>query len=376
MKKSIVALSMLIGTGAGAQQGTLVYRLGKDTVAVEQFNRTPQRFTGEMVSRGPTAVSRFQYEITLGSDGRPTSAVLRRRQADGTPIANNPTETRLTFTADSVRREIVWPDSTQRRSFAAAKAWVGFPVFAYAPLELLAVAKQKGITIDSMPAFAITGNPAFTGLATVGGDTLRLRGGPYPMLVRFDRDGRILTVDGSMTTNKIMATRANGSVDIAALAAAMKPTGTLSARGSATLTFGQSPIFIDYGRPQVRERSVWGGTLVPFDSIWRAGANAATHLATTLPLNFGTTAVDPGMYTLWIQHTRAGTFLIINKGIGQWGTAYNPAQDVGRVQMQMAPAPEFVEEYTISIRTLPQNRGAVDFAWGPSVATATFDIRR
>jgi hypothetical protein len=376
MKKTLTLFSFLAAASADAQQGVMVYRLGRDTVAVEQFNRTAQRFAGEMVSRGPASVVRFQYEIVLGADGRPVSAVMRRRQADGTPLANNPSETRLTFAADSVRREIVWPDSTQRRSFGAAKAWVAFPVYAYAPLELLALAKQKGIAIDSMPAFAIAGNPAFTGLAMVGGDTLRLRGSPYPMMVRFDRDGRLLSVDGSMTTQKIVGTRVAGPVDFAGITARMRPTGVLSARGTATLTFGQSPIFIDYGRPQVRERTVWGGTLVPFDSVWRAGANAATHLATTLPLTFGTTAVSPGLYTLWIQHTRAGTFLILNKGVGQWGTSYDPAQDLGRVQMQLAAGPEFVEEYTITIRVLPQNRGAIDFAWGPSVATATFDIRR
>jgi hypothetical protein len=376
MNKTIFLAGLLLAGAADAQQATIVYRLGKDTVAVEQFNRTPQRFTGEMVTRSGATVARFQYEIAIGPDGRPTGATLRRRQADGTPIANSPTETRLTFTADSVRREIVWADSTQRRAFAAGKAWVNFPVFAYAPLELLVAAKQKGVAIDSIPAFGITGNAVWTGLALVSGDTMRVRGGPYAMAVRFDRDGRIQSIDGSLTTNKIMGTRVAGSVDIAALAAKMKPTGMLSARGNATFSFGVSPIFIDYGRPQVRERTVWGGTLVPFDSVWRAGANSATHLATSLPLTFGTTALQPGLYTLWIQHTRTGTSLIINKGVGQWGTQYDPAQDLGRVQMQMAAAPDFVEEFTITIRSLPQNRGAIDFAWGPSVMTATFDIRR
>jgi hypothetical protein len=46
-------------------------------------------------------------------------------------------------------------------------------------------------------------------------------------------------------------------------------------------------VVVDYGRPQVRERTVWGGTLVPFDSVWRAGANDATHLFTTRPLTLG-----------------------------------------------------------------------------------------
>src|SRR5688572_13190553 len=62
MKKTLALLSLIAAGSANAQQGTIIYRLGRDTVAVEQFNRTPQRFTGEMVSRGPAAVSRFQYE--------------------------------------------------------------------------------------------------------------------------------------------------------------------------------------------------------------------------------------------------------------------------------------------------------------------------
>ncbi len=156
----------------------------------------------------------------------------------------------------------------------------------------------------------------------------------------------------------------------------MTPTGRLSMRGNATLTFEQSPIFIDYGRPLVRQRTVWGGQLVPFDSVWRAGANAATHLATTRTLVFGDLVVPAGMYSLWIQHTRNGTFLIINKQTGQWGTSYDPAQDLGRVPMTLAPAPAFVEQFTITIRAMPPGtRGAFDFAFGPSVATATFLVR-
>ena len=76
-----------------------------------------------------------------------------------------------------MRREIVWPESTQKRSFAAAKAWVNLPVFAYAPFELLAIAKQKGTPADSIVAFAMTGTPGYTGLAAAGGDTMRIRGG-------------------------------------------------------------------------------------------------------------------------------------------------------------------------------------------------------
>src|SRR5256885_12972256 len=74
-----------------AQEATIVYRLGKDTVAVEQFTRTPTRFTGETVVRSGPTVSRTQYDITLAG-GQPTAAVLRRSQADGSPIPTSPGE--------------------------------------------------------------------------------------------------------------------------------------------------------------------------------------------------------------------------------------------------------------------------------------------
>ena len=376
----LAAFVATVAVGAapvGGQQASFVYRLGRDTLAIEQYTRTASRLVGEMVQRTPLSVMRTQYDIAIGPDSRPTSAVLRRRDADGNTIANNPAETRLVFTADSVRREIVWPDSVQRRTFAAQHAQVGLPVLAYGATELVFALGRSGASVDSIPAFGIGGNAGWIGLATVGGDTSRLRGSPYPMLLRFDREGRLLSVDGTLTTNKAVATRGTGGLDLGAIAAKLTPTGQLSTRGNATLTFQMSPIFIDYGRPLVRQRTVWGGQLIPFDSVWRAGANAATHLATTRTLVFGELVVPAGMYSLWIQHTRSGTFLIINKQTGQWGTSYDPAQDLGRVPMTLAPAPAFVEQFTITIRAMPPgSRGAFDFAFGPSVATATFVVRQ
>ncbi len=355
-----------------AQDATIVYRLGKDTVAVEQFTRTPTRLAGEMVTRSGAAVIRTQYDITVANN-KPTAAVVRRRQADGSPIPNNPTEYRFTFRADSATREIVWRDSTQRAAFAAANAFVNFPVYVYAPFELV---YARGATRDSMQVIGLGGNAVTTlGLQVHAADTLRMRGGTYPMLARFDRDGRLLATDGIFTTNKAIGTRVAGKVDIAALASAMKPMGVLSPRATAYAAFQRGPIFVNYGRPAVRDRTVWGGTLVPFDSVWRTGANEATHLATSKTMALGDMTLAPGLYSLWIQHTRGGTFLIVNKAVGQWGTEYQAAQDIGRVKMEMAKAPEHVEDFTIAVRALGGNRGALDFAWGDQVATAAFTFR-
>src|SRR5262249_506152 len=153
----------------------------------------------------------------------------------------------------------------------------------------------------------------------------------------------------------------SGKADVAALAAAMKPTGVLSPRGMAYAAFGRSPIFINYGRPAVRDRSVWGGTLIPFDTVWRTGANEPTHFATSRTITLGDLTLVPGLYTLWLQHTRTWTYLIVNKQVGQWGTEYQSAQDIGRVRLDLAKAPEHVEDFTITIRAINPTRGAIDF---------------
>jgi hypothetical protein len=155
----------------------------------------------------------------------------------------------------------------------------------------------------------------------------------------------------------------------------MKPTGVLSARDDARAAFGPGGfVLVDYGRPSVRERTVWGGTLVPFDSVWRAGANDATHLFTTRTLTFGSVTLAPGMYTLWVQHTKTATYLIFNKQTGQWGTQYDAAQDIGRVEMQSAAAPSFVETMAITIGNAGPNRGTLNIAWADRVMSVPFTV--
>lgn len=357
-----------------AQSASLTYRLGKDTLAIEQYTRTATGITGEMVQRNGPAIARIAYSVTLGRDGRPTAASLRRMQADGTPAPTGPREYRFTFGADSVIRETVFADSVQRRAFGAKGALPNWPTFVYGPTELLAALRKSGAA-DSLPAIGAAGNLGFTGVTPLGGDSVRLRGAGYAMVLQFDGSNRLLTVDGTGTTNKVTATRGAGGMDFAAIARRMRPTGVLSQRETVRGAFGAGGmVVVDYGRPSVRERTVWGGTLVPFDSVWRAGANDATHLFTTRTLTFGGVTLAPGMYTLWVQHTRGRTSLIINRQTGQWGTVYTPAQDVGRVEMQSAAAPSFVGTFTISVRSLGGPRGVLELSWGDRVMSAPFTV--
>jgi len=371
-----IGAAYLTATPLSAQPASFVYRLGNDTVAIEQFTRTATRVTGEMVQRSGAAVARYQYTLTLAKNGRPTTASIKRTNVDGSLPPNAPSDTRFTVTADSIVRETVFTDSTQRRAFAARQALINFPTFIYGPTELLAGMRKSGGPIDSIPSLGLAGNLGFTGIVPVGGDgnasLVRLRGGAYAMILRFDANNTLQLVDGSFTTNKSIATRGPG-LDLAAIAKSVKPTGTLSLRETARGAFGQGGmVLVDYGRPSVRDRTVWGGALVPFDTIWRVGANDATHLFTSRTLTMGDVAVPPGAYTLFVQHTRNGTFLIVNKQVGQWGTIYSASNDLARVPMQMTATPSHVEEFTIVVRSTLPTRGAIEMSWGPSMVSVPF----
>ena len=361
-----------------SQQTSFVYMLGRDTMAVEQFTRTTDRVTGEAVIRQGQNVSRFQYDVALNRTGRPATAIFRTRNAAGAPLPNQPSEVRLTFVGDSVKREAVFADSTNVRMLAAVGG-IPFQSPAYGLMEIpfAQIRKAKAKTASVAIVNSGGGSPNILTLTVAGGDTIR---GSNGVLYHVDRDGKVLSVDLTSTTNKVVSTRGTGGLDVAAIANAWRPAGTLSQRGNARASFLQSVIFVDYGRPQVRGRTVWGGLLVPFDTIWRAGANEATHLATSRELTFGNVVVPPGLYTLWIYNSRTeGPQLVINKKVGQWGagpTSYDPALDLGKIPMTVANTPQHVEEYTITIRPTGQGRGAFDFAWGDKVATATFTVRQ
>ena len=76
MRSLSLLLLAVVPVAASAQGTVLVYRLGKDTLAVEQYTRTSTGISGEMVQRAGAAVVRFSYSMTLGKDGRPTAATI------------------------------------------------------------------------------------------------------------------------------------------------------------------------------------------------------------------------------------------------------------------------------------------------------------
>ena len=104
----------------------------------------------------------------------------------------------------------------------------------------------------------------------------------------------------------------------------------------AKATLGSTAITVNYNSPSMRCRKIFGG-LLPFDKVWRTGANPATSFVTTGELKIGTITVPVGAYTLYTipEQAPSSWILILNKQTGQWGTVYKPEMDLGRTEMKL-----------------------------------------
>jgi hypothetical protein len=133
--------------------------------------------------------------------------------------------------------------------------------------------------------------------------------------------------------------------------------------GTADFAFADGKkVTIDYSRPFVKGRKIDGG-LVPYDEVWRTGANEATSLKTDTDLVIGGTPVPAGSYTIYSLRTSTSWKLIINKQTGQWGTVYNQDQDFARVDMKVSSPPGAVEQFTIGFEKTGGDSATMNLDW-------------
>ena len=106
----------------------------------------------------------------------------------------------------------------------------------------------------------------------------------------------------------------------------------------------------------MRGRTIFG-TVVPWDKVWRTGANEATIFETSADLLVAGTTVPAGQYSLWTIPAPGGWKLIVNKNTGQWGTDYDAQYDVARLDMKVETLKQPVEQFTIAVE--PKGKGGV-----------------
>lgn len=107
----------------------------------------------------------------------------------------------------------------------------------------------------------------------------------------------------------------------------------LSPKASVSQVIGYTEVTIEYSRPGVKERDIWDA-LVPYDEVWRTGANEATTISFTDDVMIEGKKVPKGEYSLFTIPSDTQWTIILNKISEQWGAFnYNEADDVIRVKV-------------------------------------------
>jgi len=147
---------------------------------------------------------------------------------------------------------------------------------------------------------------------------------------------------------------------------------------------GPAKIAIDYGQPHLRGRNVMGMPgVVPWDSVWRTGANMSTQLTAEVDMTIGNTFIPRGIYTLFSLPTRNGWKLIVSKELLQWGTDYDPSKDFARIDLRKRTLSEPLESLTFWLIPAIENppsptlpHGVLKFAWGTTELSADWRVGR
>ncbi|HEY2165323.1 MAG TPA: DUF2911 domain-containing protein [Gemmatimonadaceae bacterium] len=395
MRRFLLAWCALAGCGSSqpAEHYGFITRLGSDTVSVENVLRRGNTLTIDGVDRFPRVRERHAV-VTLASDGGIRGLVM-----DITTPSEPANERQRHVEVDVTRDSVIMT----KRDSTGAKRWA----FAHGAEPVVAHVPQMYSLYERYFAAALAGaRPAAS--TTPAGDTVRLRQfyidrefDRFPLghaTVRrlpgdkaevrhdwlsgvgqatLDSSHRLLTYSGARTTYKVDVTRISDSVDVQAIgarfAALESKNGAvkqLSVRDTARAIIGAATFAVDYGRPLARGRKLLGD-VVPFDYVWRTGANAATQFTTSVPISLAGISVPAGTYTLWtVPHANGVADLIVNKQSGQWGTEYDGARDLGTANMRTETASAPVEQFTISIVGVDDQRGTLSIEWGPFRWTA------
>jgi hypothetical protein len=377
MPQLLLTALLLLGACTQSETYGFVAVLGTDTTSVERVTRTAHHIVGDAVGRSPT-VTRRHWEAELGPDGGITSWSMDTRipnaPADRQTLHHTATFTDKTtsFTRDTGAGPRAF---AYRKQYAATVPW---NAFVYATWELLldAARRQPDSARVQVGQYFFEGwDEGHVGYAIVehrpdGSYEISSTGLAGSGIARVDANGRLASYSGQGTTYKQEVRRITDVPDIDAIAARFaadeQRTGlatSLSPRDTVRATVGSASLTIDYSRPARRGRTLLGG-LIPPGEVWRTGANAATQLTTSEPIELAGVPLRPGTYTLFTLPSRDSVLLIINGQSGQWGTYYDAAHDIARRPMAVESVPGNVERFTIRIdpsRRLVMEWG--DFRW-------------
>jgi hypothetical protein len=386
MKRALLAVLLLqaCSTGQPSERHGFVARLGNDTVSIESVTRTGNTVTSDEVDRFPV-VRRRHTEIRLAPNGGIEHLVM------DITTPSEPSGQRQRHVEADVRGDTVHlskRDSTGVKSYTFANGggitmahlpqmYSLYELYFDAALRHLAE-RGKGVgdtaqlrqfyidrEFDRFPLHAGVVTLRANGKAAIQHDWLSGTGE-----ATLDSSRHLLHYSGAGTTYLVEVERLATPPDVhpiftqfAALEAKTGGAKQLSVRDTTRASIGAATFSVDYSRPLARGRQLVGG-IIPYDEIWRTGANAATQFTTSSDITLAGMKVPQGTYTLWTVPRKDGADLIVNKQTRQWGTSYDRSYNLARAPLVTETSTTPVEKFTISIVPSDAHHGTLAMEWG------------
>jgi hypothetical protein len=125
---------------------------------------------------------------------------------------------------------------------------------------------------------------------------------------------------------------------------------------------GITDLSVDYSSPGVKGRKIWG-EVVPYDKVWRAGANAPTKLTVSRDFTFGGTAVKAGSYAVYVTPGKTGWAVALNTDLNANQDTHDAKNDVARATATPATLPAVRERLIYLFSDTQDDRTNLDLEW-------------
>lgn len=133
--------------------------------------------------------------------------------------------------------------------------------------------------------------------------------------------------------------------------------------------FGMGVIELTYSRPNAKGRKIFGD-LVPYNKLWRTGANAATTIVFTDVVELGGKKLDTGTYVLYTIPNMDSWEVIINKGLTNWGVdGYKETEDIIRFRVEPVKTKNNLQTLTMLFANIKPESCELQIMWAKTAIT-------
>ena len=147
-----------------------------------------------------------------------------------------------------------------------------------------------------------------------------------------------------------------------------------SPRSNISQIIGLVSINLDYSRPSKKSREIFGG-LVPYNKIWRTGANNPTTISFSDYVKINDQLISAGEYHLYSVPTESTLDLVIYEKTDAWGSlpTFDKSKVIARVSSNFIDLPNTVETFTISFENISNNGSTLNIMWDNKLAVYNID---